>query len=543
MKPSSFSTLCTSNCAFELTGLLLSLSLFHPNETIYIMSDTKTKKIIEKITPQPKLDIKWFLALDKYDGMNRQIMEEKLIFGNFLKNKMKIMKLALQENNDNLFLDSDIIITGKISDIDNSKSIGLSPQYISKTHTDLTGIYNAGLVWTNSYECVDSWLQLIDYSHSCPEQINMNKLKDKYTFFEFGENYNLQCWRMYLSDESRKQIASHIKSSQNSITYKDKPLKFVHTHFLDKRFDIFNRIIIAHLKNARMYKLLAIIYRVIHNKWVLKIPQQPLSGIAYHNNDSYRELAELIQDNTDDVKIQYTKDTIHCWLEPNLVTYDRPTLEWINNELIQASLLLLGNGDVNREGTQLSQRIPKLPIKPWIFWPRSPKTMETVINRGNLSFQERTTQSIFIGNYENNVQERFRNTNQDWGSVLDEYHCTKGNQHKFTHEQYLMKLRNAKFGLCLRGYGSKCHREVELMGLGTVPLVTPEVNVSSYMEPLKENIHYLVVATTDDLLHKTSEITEEKWKEMSDACSEWYQRNVFSKNCWNTIISRILYTD
>lgn len=542
MKPSSFSTLCTSNCAFELTGLLLSLSLFHPNETIYIMSDTKTKKIIEKITPQPKLNIKWFLELDKYDGMNRQIMEKKKIWSEFQMGKARIIKYSLENEKDTLFLDSDIIITGEINDIDISKDLGVSPQFITNAHVELTGYYNGGCVWTKNKNVPDDWIEFTKTSRYV-DQASIEDLVKKYTFFEFGENYNLQCWRMYLSDESRKQIASHIKSSQNNITYKDKPLKFVHTHFLDKRFDIFNRIIIAHLKNARMYKLLAIIYRVIHNKWVLKIPQQPLSGIAYHNNDSYRELAELIQDNTDDVKIQYTKDTIHCWLEPNLVTYDRPTLEWINNELIQASLLLLGNGDVNREGTQLSQRIPKLPIKPWIFWPRSPKTMETVINRGNLSFQERTTQSIFIGNYENNVQERFRNTNQDWGSVLDEYHCTKGNQHKFTHEQYLMKLRNAKFGLCLRGYGSKCHREVELMGLGTVPLITPEVNVSSYMEPLKENIHYLVVATTDDLLHKTSEITEEKWIEMSDACSKWYQQNVFSKNCWNTMISRILYTD
>ena len=43
-KPSSFSTLSTSNCAFELVGLLLSLSIFHTNETIYILTDTKTKK-------------------------------------------------------------------------------------------------------------------------------------------------------------------------------------------------------------------------------------------------------------------------------------------------------------------------------------------------------------------------------------------------------------------------------------------------------------------------------------------------------------------
>ena len=37
-KPSSFSSICTSNCAFELVGLLLSLSVFHPNEkNVYIV--------------------------------------------------------------------------------------------------------------------------------------------------------------------------------------------------------------------------------------------------------------------------------------------------------------------------------------------------------------------------------------------------------------------------------------------------------------------------------------------------------------------------
>ena len=56
-----------------------------------------------------------------------------------------------------------------------------------------------------------------------------------------------------------------------NIYYKKKPLKFIHTHFLDKQFNEFNLIIIRHLANAKMYKILAIIYRVIHNKWILKI--------------------------------------------------------------------------------------------------------------------------------------------------------------------------------------------------------------------------------------------------------------------------------
>ena len=52
MKPSSFCTICTNNCAFELLGLLLSLSIYHKNEKIYIMCDSKTKTYIENSTPQ-----------------------------------------------------------------------------------------------------------------------------------------------------------------------------------------------------------------------------------------------------------------------------------------------------------------------------------------------------------------------------------------------------------------------------------------------------------------------------------------------------------
>ena len=105
-----------------------------------------------------------------------------------------------------------------------------------------------------------------------------------------------------------------------------------------------------------------------------------------------------------------------------------------------------------------------------------------------------------------------------------------------------MKLRGAKYGLCLRGYGSKCHREVELMAFGTIPIVTPEVSVTSYMEPLIENTHYIKVTTPEELKEKVSTIiTQDQWTNMSSACYEWYQRNVDSKNCWKNMIENILY--
>lgn len=541
-KPSSFATICTSNCAFELSGLLLSLSVYHPNETIYILSDTKTKDIIDNITPKPKLNMVWYVELDKYDGMNRQIMEKKNIWSDFQMSKAIIIKKALEKENDILFLDCDIIITNVIDDIDNTKDLGVSPQFIKKVVLDEYGFYNGGVLWTKHKQIPDDWIEFTKSSRFF-DQASIEDLVKKYTYFEFGENYNLQTWRFIHADGGPQEIVSYITSKNNdTIYYKNKPLKFIHTHFLEDRFKIFNNILINHLQNAQMYKILAIIFRVINNKWILKIPKQPQQGIFHHNNDSYRELAILLKLKNKDVDITYDPNTTQCWLEPNILTYDRPTLQWCNQEIINSSLILLGNGDINNEGVILKNNIKHLNIKPWIFWARKPMLLEKILKEKHiLLYEERTIESIFIGNYENNIQEQYRNININWKNVISEYHCTKGNQYKFTHEEYLLKIRSSKFGLCLRGFGSKCHREVELMAFGTVLIITTEVSIKSYSEPLIENIHYIQVSSPEELKNKISLISKEKWCYMSNECYQWYQRNIHSNNCWNNMISNILY--
>ena len=545
-KPSSFSTICTSNCAFELIGLLLSLSIYHTNENIYILCDSKTRDIINNMTPQPRMKINWYIELDKYSGLDRQSMVAKGIWSDFQMAKANIIKYAINKEKDTLFLDSDIIITNVINGIDNTKEIGVSPQYIKKKYLLETGYYNGGMLWTKNKNVPVKWIEYTKNSRYF-DQASIDDLVNEYDYFEFGENYNLQCWRYLLSNEPKETIASYITSKpHDKLYYKSEPLKFIHTHFLDPRFKEFNLIILNHLQKAKMYKILAIIYRVINNKWLIKIPKQPLKGIAFHKNDSFREIPIMLKNKNKDVDISFHPQSIHCWLEPNILLYDRPTVEWCNNELNSASLLLLGNGNVDIEGKIMSNKYSKLIVKPWIFWPRKPILLEKLLNSHNLlSYTERSVESIFIGNIENNVQDKYRSNNNftkhNWNEVISEYHCTKGTKHLFSHEEYLLKIRGAKYGLCLRGYGSKCHREVELMAWGTVPIITPDVNISSYMEPLIENIHYVYAENPEKLTEKIKLINENKWKEMSTSCHKWYMKNVHSSNCWNNMISEILY--
>jgi hypothetical protein len=157
-----------------------------------------------------------------------------------------------------------------------------------------------------------------------------------------------------------------------------------------------------------------------------------------------------------------------------------------------------------------------------------------------LDYDERTIESLFIGNFENKVQEQFRN-NPEWQNVLTEYHCTAGSKHLFTGEEYLIKLSKARYGLCLRGYGRKCHREVELMAFGTVPIITQHVDIESYINPPVENIHFIRVNEPKDLKEKLSKITKDEWTVMSQNCHKWYMENVHSDNMFKTTISSILY--
>ena len=539
MKPSSFCTICTKQCKDELIGFLLSLSIHHQNEKVYIMCDTGTKTAVNNLTPQPKLNITWFIDLDKYSTYNRSQMSKLGIWSDFQMSKALVMKKALEENEDTLFLDSDIIILDTIDNIDNSKDLGVSPQFIKKKNVDETGYYNGGTLWAKNKNIPDDWIEFTKTSRYF-DQASIEDLTTKYEYFEFGENYNLQTWRFILGLEPTNVIASYVNVKSGKIYYKKKPLKYIHTHFNQPNFKQINEFFIAKMKEAKLYKELMIIYRLIRGKWIIKIPKQPMSGLWRHKNDSFRQLALLLKKNSKDVDIELIEQSGHCWLEPNILLYDRPTLEWCDNEITNSSLFLLGNGSMKTEGQILEAK--GIVVKPWIFWARKPFMIEKLLNKMDiLTWEERENDSIFIGNFENKVQEKYRKTNHNWENVLTECHVTAGMKHLFTNEEYLMKLRNSKYGLCLRGYGSKCHREVELMAFGTVPIVTPNVSILSYMDPPVENIHFIKVNNPEELKEKITKITKEKWEEMSKACYEWYQRNIYSKNCWNTMMNNILY--
>ena len=263
---------------------------------------------------------------------------------------------------------------------------------------------------------------------------------------------------------------------------------------------------------------------------IVRIPRASLTGFFGHAGDSFREMVHIWEERG---YIRVVEDTtsVQVWLGEvgDTLLYDRPTLDWLfaapaaEQTWRQA---LFGNPKPTDSGG---------PATSWFFWPRRPQLVEAAVEKGlpQKGWSQRTKTVVFYGKVENKVQEK-RRLAQDWSSACDEFVCTKGETatYQFSQAEYLEKLADAKFGLCLAGFGKKCHREVECMAMGCVPLVAPDVDMQNYANPPKEGVQYLRVKSPEDAKEQVASMSESQWLSMSAACQEWWRDNASAEGSW-----------
>ena len=265
-------------------------------------------------------------------------------------------------------------------------------------------------------------------------------------------------------------------------------------------------------------------------KPILYLPRKSLKGFFAHNNDSFREMAR-IWDEKGYVHCQEHETAVQVWLDGvgETLLYDRPTYDWLfaspKEEQIW-KLALFGNPKPLDSGGA---------AKPWFFWPRNPRLLEEVVESGlpKKSWSEREKFLVFYGKIENKVQEK-RRKQHDWSRVCDGFSLVTGDAtpHTLSAKEYLEALANAKFGLCLAGYGKKCHREVECMAMGTVPVCSSDVDMESYANKPQEGVHYIRVESPEEISIKVASFTESEWQTMSAACKQWWKENCSAEGSW-----------
>ena len=264
---------------------------------------------------------------------------------------------------------------------------------------------------------------------------------------------------------------------------------------------------------------------------ILILPDPSITGKFAHAQDTFREIGRAWAERGY-VELVYSTKHFHPYLKLDDITvclFDRPIFQqW--REHVDCRYVLFGNP--TPPGVFQHERH-------WIFWGRHPKKLDAQA-RNRVRYAERDTLSIFAGKIENDTQNKNRTqSNVDWSKHIEDFSCPVNGNRKYTQEQYLDRVHHSKFGLCLPGFGNKCNREIELMALGTVPIVTPGVDISGYYRPPRENVHYIFAKNGAELEEKLAAISREKWEEMSEQCRYWYQENCSPAGSFYTTLDAI----
>jgi hypothetical protein len=257
-------------------------------------------------------------------------------------------------------------------------------------------------------------------------------------------------------------------------------------------------------------------------------------GFFDHAGDSFRETARLWAQRGF-VELTESSLVTQIWLGAagKTLLYDRPTLEWLRAAPAEEQtyqLALFGNPAPPATPAGKGQANAKA----WIFWPRRPNLVESLVAVGlpATPFEARPDGLVFYGRSENAVQLGNRKK-EDWSKACGKFvHVEGTGAYPFTHEEYLVNLSKARFGLCLAGYGRKCHREVECMAMGCVPIVAPEVDMTSYAEPPQPGVHFFRVGGPAEAAALVASITPLRWAAMSAACRAWWRRNASVEGAW-----------
>jgi hypothetical protein len=262
-----------------------------------------------------------------------------------------------------------------------------------------------------------------------------------------------------------------------------------------------------------------------------------LNGIWAHAGDTFREMAEIWGERGF-VRIERSESTPFCWWGGigKVLLYDRPTPRWWSLPP-PYQMALFGNCAPPGPGPHLLKQ------SVWCFWGRRPRLLEGVASRveNMRGYDSRSIKSLFLGKVENGVQFAAR-SGADWSSAVDLFSMpidSTGKPYPYSAEQYLEKLCDARFGLCLPGYGPKCNREIEYFCCGTVPIVTPGVDMKNYLVPPKLGVHYFVANTPEEVRIIVEKTPPERWAAMSAAGREWWRMYASAEGLFRLTLTRI----
>ena len=203
LTPSSICMVVTGRLLQEFNVAVRSFRLQHPDIPIMVAADEPTSAALKAEPPVPNMIVGiTFTQNDMAQILQRGRMPERLINSGshppaVLFFKMEILKLAITEFGDSMFVDADTIFMDKIEfPVWASTELALSPRY-GTVAQDQFGKYNGGMVWSNAIESAQKWQDLYVNGDGFLDEGCLNEVagEEPHTV-TFDRNQNHGPWRL-----------------------------------------------------------------------------------------------------------------------------------------------------------------------------------------------------------------------------------------------------------------------------------------------------------------------------------------------------------
>ena len=496
-KIESFCTISTKKNYYNLKLLLKSIELYHSDIPILIYCDKYVNDKIEECNYDLKILKK--IKSEENNDINTNDID-----------KINIIDYAMELYTNTLFIDCNTVIIDYIDLlIDKNIDIGLINNDILKE--------NINLMYVNNKNITEYWGKIILENKLLNNQQYIKYFKELFNVYEFDINQNYEWYNLFESENPEKTFKL-FSIDFNNIFYNYKKLKCINSDFFNKcnnQIIQFNNLILEKLKkiNHKIYKY--IIEDNTNIKPTIIIPNQIINDVSNYNNHSTIELIYLWEK----LNLCFIKkeNTNYIWYNKigDTLIYDKENIDLEYDLNIKYKKILF----INQKNLKYSKNS--------IFITKYPKIIEE-IRYNLLQYKDRFINTIFIDKIQNDKKNLYIN----YEKYIDMFILNDNNNFMYSYDEYLYLIKHSKFGLCINNFDSKYNRILELMSLGTVPIIENNVFID-FNNRLEENIHYLRINNINEINNIIETYTEDKWSFISNNCIKWYNQNCNIKNLFD----------
>lgn len=513
-KVNTFATVAPWTCKEGLFSFLYTLSLHNKNATVYVISDKETRDYVENSFVPLSLTLVWDTETEVPNPMQHAIPAfESKEYVEATKSIFLALRWALEKEDSVVYCSPFTVVVDTISIPDFEGPIGVVERGLDEQSTKALGNCSNDFVYVKDTVTLEKWEEIANDDEMCSASMALEKLQREVAFEWLDQSLSLMAERMLaplVVPESQFDITRSIRAKSKTLRLFLHRVTTVVLRLTDSRIATGIKAITSRMYEANLHRELSISSRAYAGKWYVTVSEDGKSPAEIHLRRSV--------DHHDEFEIgnPSASSSVMLFNTLSIKEYDDSK----DAHSFYDQLVLMRHCLFNPESACLILPIVDIPTNS----EDTEAVADTIVDkeRGYL---------VSCSTNDNCSDERTTDLKTICDLVFNENNM----------DNVAARLVKSKYGLYLDDNAVSSVRLMDLMAVGTVPIIFSKTVVEHAPYPLEENKHYIHCSSMYEVKERLNQIDDQQWNDMSLACRDWYIDHVHSTNFLKNIVNWLLF--